>query len=85
VTDPVARVALQGVRTRGSAGGDRRETYGATDHHAIVAARGTWRGRDLGTLADVLPEPGFGFGSTPPSPSLTNLVTTVLDARAVSA
>ncbi len=85
VTDPVARVALQGVRTRGSAGGDRLETYGATDHHAIVAALGTWRGRDLGTLADVLPEPGFGFGSTPPSPSLTTLVTTVLDARAVSA
>ena len=76
---------MQGVRTRGSARGDRRETYGATDHHAIVGARGTWRGRDLGTLADVLPEPGFGFGSTPPAPSVTTLVTTVLDARAVSA
>ena len=50
-----------------------------------IAARGTWRGRDLGTLAEVLPEPGFGFGSTPPAPSVTTLVTTVLDARPVPA
>ena len=80
VTDPVARLALGGVRTRGTARGDRVETYGATDHHAITAMQGSWRGRDLGSLADVVPEPGFGFGSTPPSPSLTTLVTTVLDA-----
>jgi hypothetical protein len=85
VTDPVARVALRGVRTRGSAGADRLETYGATDHHTIEAVRGSWRGRALGGLAKVLPEPGFGFGSTPPAPSVTTLVTTVLDARPVSA
>ena len=76
---------MQGVRTRGSARGDRRETYGATDHHAVESLRGTWRGRDLGALAPVLPEPGFGFGSTPPRPSVTALVTTVLDARPGSA
>ena len=29
VVDPVARVVLPGVRTRGSAGGGRREWYGA--------------------------------------------------------
>jgi hypothetical protein len=80
-----ARVALRGVRTRGSAGADRLETYGATDHHVIEAVRGAWRGRDLGGLTKVLPEPGFGFGSTPPTPSVTTLVTTVLDGPPVSA
>jgi hypothetical protein len=79
LTDPVARRALRGVRTRGSAAGDRIETYGATDHHTIEAVHGTWRGRDLGVLAPVLPDPGFGFGSTPPTASVTALVTTVAD------
>jgi hypothetical protein len=77
ITDPVARVVMRGVRTRGSAGSGRVETYGATDHHAIDAMRGTWRGHDLGVLARVLPEPRFGFGSSPPTPSVTSLVTTV--------
>jgi hypothetical protein len=77
VTDPVARLALRGVRTRGSAGGGRVEAYGATDHHRIDSLEGAWRGRDLGGLAPVLPEPGFGFGSTPAAPSVTTLVTTV--------
>jgi hypothetical protein len=77
LTDPVARLALRGVRTRGSAGAGRVETYGATDHHRIDTIHGTWRGRDLGALAPVLPEPDFGFGSTPPTPSVTTLVTTV--------
>lgn len=77
VTDPVARLTQRGVRTRGSAGGGRLEAYGATDHHAITEVSGTWRGRDVGDLADVTPDPGFGFGSTPARPSLTTLVTTV--------
>jgi hypothetical protein len=77
VTDPVARVVLRGVRTRGSAGGGRREFYAATDHHAVLSLAGSWQGVDLGTLAPVLPEPGFGFSSTPPRPSVTALVTTV--------
>jgi hypothetical protein len=77
VTDPVARLALRGVRTRGSAGGGRVESYGATDHHRIDSLHGTWRGHDLGGLAPVLPEPGFGFGSTPAASSVTTLVTTV--------
>jgi hypothetical protein len=77
ITDPVARAVMRGVRTRGSAGAGRVETYGATDHHAVDAMRGTWRGRDLGALGPVLPEPGFGFGSTPAAPSVTALVTTV--------
>lgn len=77
VTDPVARVVLRGVRTRGSAGGGRREYYAATDHRAVVSGSGTFDGVGLGGLAPVSPEPGFGFSSTPPRPSVTSLVTTV--------
>ncbi len=77
VTDPVARVVLRGVRTRGSAGNDRREWYGATDAHAITEASGAFDGVDLGRLAPVTPPPRFGFSSTPPRPSVTTVVTTV--------
>lgn len=78
LTDPVARVALHGVRTRGAAAGTRRERYGATDLHRVTGAGGTWRGDALGRVRPVTPEPGFGFGSTPTRPSVTSLVTTVL-------
>ncbi len=67
VTDPVARVVLRGVRTRGTAGGGRREYYGATDLHRVTSLSGTWQGTDLGELAPVDPDPRFGFGSTPPA------------------
>ena len=77
VTDPVARRVLRGVRTRGTAGGGRREYYGATDLHRILSLRGSWRGLDLGGLAPVSPEPGFGFGSTPQRPAVTSIVTTI--------
>jgi hypothetical protein len=65
VTDPVARVLLRGVRTRGTAGADRREWYGGFD------------GVDLGGLADVDPPCRFGFSSTPRRPTVTTVVTTV--------
>ncbi|NPC97210.1 hypothetical protein [Nocardioides sp. zg-DK7169] len=78
LTDPVARVVLRGVRTRGSAGGGRREYYGATGVRRVLAARGAWEGADLGTLAPVDPPPRFGFSSTPRRPSVTDVVTTVL-------
>jgi NAD(P)-dependent dehydrogenase (short-subunit alcohol dehydrogenase family) len=77
LTDPVARVLLRGVRTRGSAGGGRREWYGATDAHAVVAAGGRFDGGDLGRIAPVDPPCRFGFGSTPRRPTVTTLVTTV--------
>lgn len=77
VTDPIASTLLRGVRTRGSAGNGRTETYAARDHHEITRAMGTWRGVDLGSLAPVSPDPAFGFGSTPVRPSLTTLTTTV--------
>lgn len=78
VTDPVARVALRGVRTRGSAGGGRREFYGATGARRVTAATGSFDGVDLGVLAPVDPPPRFGFSSTPRRPSVTEVVTTVL-------
>ena len=77
VTDPVARVVMRGVHTRGTTKGGRHEYYGATDLQAVVSLTGTWRGRPLGHLAPVKPEPRFGFGSTPRRPSVTTLVTTV--------
>ena len=77
LTDPVARVVLRGVRTRGTAGNERREYYGATDLHRITELAGSWQGNDLGGLAPVSPEPGFGFGSTPERPSVTSIVTTI--------
>ena len=77
VTDPVARLVLRGVRTRGSAGNGRREVYAATDHRAVTAVTGTFDDAPLGSLAPVRPEPRFGFSSTPSRPSVTTLVTTV--------
>jgi hypothetical protein len=77
LADPVARIALKGVRTRGTAGGDRREWYGATSVVAVTAIAGSWRGDDLGALAPVDPPCRFGFSSTPRRPSVATVVTTV--------
>ena len=76
-TDPVSRVVLRGVRTRGTAGNGRREWYGATDTRAVTAATGRFDGTVLGVLAPVDPPCRFGFSSTPRRPSLTQVVTTV--------
>lgn len=78
--DPIARVAMKGVRTRGSAGGGRREFYGAVDNHTVTQVSGQWEGTDLGDLRPVVPAVTFGFGSTPAAPSVTRIVTTVLGA-----
>ncbi|MBD8871081.1 hypothetical protein [Nocardioides donggukensis] len=77
VTDPVARLVLRGVRTRGTAGNDRREWYGASDVHAITAVHGSFDGADLGSLTAVEPPARFGFSSTPRRPTVTSVVTTV--------
>lgn len=79
VTDPVARVVLRGVRTRGSAGQGRREFYGATDVRAVTAVTARLDGVDLGTLTPVDPPARFGFSSTPRRPSLTEVVTTIVE------
>jgi hypothetical protein len=77
MTDPVARVVLRGVRTRGTAGQERREWYGATSVVEVTAIEGEWRGTDLGALAPVDPPCRFGFSSTPRRPSVTSVVTTI--------
>ena len=77
LVDPMARVALRGVRTRGSAGSGRREWYAATDVHRITAVSGTWCGEPLGDLRPVDPPVSFGFSSTPRTPAVTSVVTTV--------
>ena len=75
--DPLARLVLRGVRTRGTALEGRREWYGATDLHSVTSLAGSWRGTPLGTLADVDPPCRFGFSSTPTRPGVTSVVTTV--------
>ncbi len=75
--DPVARLVLRGVRTRGTAGNDRREWYGATSVDAVTSLTGRWRGVDLGSIAPVDPPCRFGFSSTPRRPSVTQVVTTI--------
>ena len=65
LVDPVARVVMRGVRTRGTALEGRREWYGATDLRSVTSLAGSWRGVPLGTLADVDPPCRFGFSSTP--------------------
>ena len=79
VADPVARLVLDGVRTRGTARTGRREYYGATDVHAVTAMTGALDGVPLGTLAPVDPPCRFGFSSTPRRPSVTDVVTTIVD------
>jgi hypothetical protein len=82
VTDPFARVLLRGVRTRGTAGGERREWYGATDARRVTSLTGSFDGAELGRLTDVDPPCRFGFSSTPRKPSVTTVVTTVSDSSA---
>lgn len=77
VTDPVARVVMEGVRTRGTAGNGRREWYGATDAHRVLSAWGTFDGADLGSLTQVLPATRFGFSAPPRRPTVTSVVSTI--------
>ena len=79
--DLPARRLLPGVRTRGRTRDGRRQWYGASDLHALVAADATLAGRDLGGLRPIDPPVGFGFGSTPSRPSLVHLTTTIEAAR----
>lgn len=77
VADPVARLTLGGVRTVGVAQEGRREFYSAGDVHRVTSLDGRWEGDDLGGLADVDPPCRFGFSSTPRTPSVTDVVTTI--------
>ena len=79
--DPLARVVLRGVRTRGSAGNGRREFYGATDQRQVTRVRATWAGHDLGGLTDVWPPVRFGFSSTPRRPCAVAVTTVIVEDR----
>jgi len=78
--DPIARVVLDGVRTRGTAGGGRREWYSAQDMHRIKSVSARLDGVDLGDLRPVTPPVHFGFGSTPEEPSLVRVLTSIKGA-----
>ena len=75
--DPIARIAMDGVRTRGTAGGGRREWYSAQDMHRITSVSARLDGEDLGDLRPVSPPVRFGFASTPEEPSLVRVLTRV--------
>ncbi len=75
--DPVARVVVRGVRTRGAAGNNRREWYGASDMHALTSVSGSFDGSPLGKLAAIDPPVRFGFASTPPRPSVVSVTSTI--------
>ncbi|MFE9773645.1 hypothetical protein ACFYOV_18645 [Streptomyces sp. NPDC005931] len=77
LTDPLARLLLPGVRTRGSAGGGRRQWYGARDLLPIRAVSASLEGVDLGAMAPVAPPVRFGSGSAPRTPAVTRVTTTV--------
>ncbi|PVZ93649.1 hypothetical protein DDQ50_14725 [Amnibacterium flavum] len=77
VVDPIARVLVRGARTAGSAGGGRREYYGVSDARRILSVTGALDGVPLGAMADLSPAVRFGFASTPPSPTLVDVTTTI--------
>lgn len=75
--DPVARVVVPGVRTSGSAGGGRHETYSASDQHAVTRLVASWAGVPSGALAPVTPAVAFGFSSVPSRPTVTRVRTAI--------
>lgn len=75
--DPVAARVMDGVRTRGVAREGRQEWYGATDLRLVTSASGSFDGELLGSLAPVDPPCRFGFSSTPRTPSVTSVTTTI--------
>ncbi|NBM16711.1 hypothetical protein [Streptomyces sp. GC420] len=77
LTDLPARLLLSGVRTRGTAGGGRREWYGAHDLRPITTVTAVLEGDDLGVMAPVEPAVRFGFASAPRKPAVTRITTTV--------
>ena len=78
--DPIARVVMDGVRTRGTGGGGRREWYSAQDMQRIKSVNARFDGVDLGELRPVTPPVRFGFGSTPEAPSMVRVLTRIAGA-----
>ncbi len=77
VQDPIAKLVMKGVRTRGTAGGGRKEWYAALDLHRIASVSARLDGVDLGGLEPVTPPVRFGFGSTPTEPALVRVLTQI--------
>ena len=77
LVDPVAAPVMDGVRTRVVEREGRQEWYGATDLRLLTSASGSFDGDPLGSLAPVDPPCRFGFSSTPRTPSVTSVVTTI--------
>lgn len=76
--DPIAARMRDGVRTVGTAGGGRREYCCAMDEQRLVAVHARLDGELLGGLRPVSPPVRFGFGSTPPAPSIVRVTTTIV-------
>ena len=68
---------MDGVRTRGTAGGGRREWYSAQDMQRIKSVSARFDGVDLGDIRPVTPPVRFGFGSTPEAPSMVRVLTRI--------
>lgn len=77
MVDPLARVLVPGVRTRGSAGSGRREWYGAVGQHRVVEVSATWDAEPCGALLSTVPAVRFGFSSVPHHPTVTAVRTTI--------
>lgn len=58
-----------GVRMRGTTPGGRREWYRIDGYRRIVSATGELGGRDLGPLASLREDLGFGFSGFPRRPA----------------
>lgn len=76
IVDPIARLTMRGLRTRGTTA-SAREYYGVTDRRRVDAVTASWDGVDLGALADVHPPVRFGFSSAPRRPSIVSVTTTI--------
>ena len=74
--DPIARLTMGGVRTRGTARG-RREWFSPLDLHRIRSVSARLDGVELGELRPVTPPVRFGIGRPPRAPSLVRLAWTV--------
>ncbi|MBP3041971.1 hypothetical protein KKR91_00835 [Arthrobacter jiangjiafuii] len=76
--NPVAGLLVPGVRTAGSAGGERREYYGVRSIRSIERADATWEGREMGALGPIDPPVHFGFSSTPSAPQIVAVTTSIV-------
>lgn len=70
--DPVARVAVPGVRTHVRRG-DLRLWYAASDMWRVSDVTGEIEGEDVGAVAPLLPPVTFGGSSAPATPSLVRV------------